>query len=107
VHWLSKDARFRIVDVMLSTRTANSLARELGISRTAVRKYINRETHPSDEVMSRLFEICAPYEEERLIKIVIDDFVEAIKKLRESLDKEEYIEYLRERIREVIEPVEQ
>jgi len=57
--------------------------------------------------MSRLFEICAPYEEERLIKIVIDDFVEAIKKLRESLDKEEYIEYLRERIREVIEPVEQ
>lgn len=106
MHWLSKDARFKIIDVLLSTRTANSLAKELGISRTAIRKYINRETHPSDEVMARVFSIYAPYEEERIIRIVIDDLLEALKMLSESLDKDVYKNYLKEKLLEVIKSLE-
>ncbi|OYT38844.1 MAG: DNA-binding protein [Desulfurococcales archaeon ex4484_58] len=102
VHWLSKEARYRIIDVLLSTRTIKSLATELGITRNAVRKYISRETHPSDEVMEKVFEIIAPYEEERLIKLVIDDIVEALKTLVNGLDEEQYRVYLREKLREVL-----
>lgn len=106
VHWLSKDARYRIIDLMLSTRTATSLAEELGISRGAIRKYINRETHPSDNIMIKVFQIIAPYEEDRVIKIVIDDLVEALRRLCESLDKREHKNYLLKKLREVIKELE-
>ncbi len=106
VHWLSKDARYRIIDVMLSTRTTNSLAEELGVSRTTIRKYVNRETHPSDEVMARIFQICAPYEEDQIIRIAVDDLIEAIRRLGESLDKSDYKKYLLKKLEEVIKELE-
>ncbi len=106
VHWLSKEARFRIIDVMLSTRTANSLAEELGITRTAIRKYISREMHPSDEVMEKIFMIAAPYEEDRLLSIAVEDLVEALKRLYESLKDTKYRDYLRDKLREVLESIE-
>jgi predicted transcriptional regulator len=102
VHWLSKEARYKIIDVLLSTRTVHSLADELGVSRTTIRKYINREMHPSDEVMARVFQIYAPYEEERILKIAIDDLVEAIRMLAESIDREELRKYMLEKLRGVI-----
>uniref|UniRef100_A0A7C4HA41 Helix-turn-helix domain-containing protein n=1 Tax=Staphylothermus marinus TaxID=2280 RepID=A0A7C4HA41_STAMA len=101
VHWLSKDARFRIIETLLSTRTVKSLASELGVSRSAIKKYINRVTHPSDETISRVFEILAPYEKEAVIKIVIDDLIEAIKKLINNLDNENHREYFLQKIREI------
>ena len=106
VHWLSKEARFRIIDVMLSTRTVNGLAEELGLSRSIIRKYVNRETHPSDEVMARIFQICKPYEEGRIIRIAIDDLVEAVKRLGEGLENDEYRKYLVEKLREVLKQLE-
>ncbi|MEM0225085.1 MAG: helix-turn-helix domain-containing protein, partial [Desulfurococcaceae archaeon] len=51
VHWVSKNARYRIIELMLSTRSITELARVLGVSPTAVRKYIKRISHPSDEIL--------------------------------------------------------
>ena len=106
VHWLSKEARFRIIDVLLSTRTVKNLAEELKISRAAIRKYVSRETHPSDDIMARIFEIIAPYEEDRLARIVVDDLVEAIKRLNNSLEREEHKSYLMNKLKEVLKELE-
>ncbi|ADI32209.1 helix-turn-helix domain-containing protein [Staphylothermus hellenicus] len=106
IHWLSKDARFRIIDLMLSTRSIRQLAEELGVSTTAIRKYIYRKTHPSDKTVEKALEIMAPYEEEKLIKIIIDDLVEALRRLVESIDKSEYREYLLRKLGEVIREIE-
>jgi transcriptional regulator with XRE-family HTH domain len=102
VHWLSKNARFKIIDLLLSTRSIRQLAEELGVSTTAIRKYLSRRTHPSDETLVKAINIMAPYEEERLIRIIIDDLVEAIKRLYGSLNKDVYRKYLVRRLREVI-----
>lgn len=102
VHWLSKEARFKIVDALLSSRTAKSLAEELGVSRSAIVKYVDRETHPSDRVIAKAIEIAAPYERDVIIRIVIDDLVEALKKLNDSLDRERYRKYLLSRIEEAV-----
>ncbi len=105
VHWLSKDARYKIIDIMLSTRSIRQLAEELGVSSTAIRKYISRKTHPSDETMYRVLETMAPYEEERLITIMIDDIIEAVKRLYTSLEKEEYRKYLLTKLKEVLKEI--
>jgi len=106
VHWLSKEARYRIIEILLSTRTSESLAKELDISRSTIRKYMARLTHPSDETMERVFAICKPYEEDAVMKIVIDDLVEAVRKLAESLDKDNHREYLLKRLKEVLNSIE-
>ncbi len=105
VHWLSKNARYKIIDIMLSTRSIRQLAEELGVSSTAIRKYISRKTHPSDETMYRVIKIMAPYEEERLITIMIDDIIEAVKRLYTSLEKEEYRKYLLTKLKEVLKEI--
>ncbi|MEL9999938.1 MAG: helix-turn-helix domain-containing protein [Desulfurococcaceae archaeon] len=87
VHWVSKDARYKIVEFMLSTRSITELARILGISPTAVRKYVKRLSHPSDEILTRAIEQAAPYEKDTVIAIIIDDLVEALKKLYNSVDE--------------------
>lgn len=81
VHWISKDARYKIIELMLSTRSITELARILGISPTAVRKYVKRLSHPSDEILARAIEQAAPYEKDVIISIVIDDLIEALGKL--------------------------
>uniref|UniRef100_A0A7C4NLU0 XRE family transcriptional regulator n=1 Tax=Staphylothermus marinus TaxID=2280 RepID=A0A7C4NLU0_STAMA len=87
VHWLSKEARYRIIDRLLSTRSVKELAEELGLSRNAIRKYINRETHPSDEVMERVFTILRDYEIEAIVSIVVDDLLKAFEMLLSALNE--------------------
>jgi len=106
VHWLSKEARYRVIEILLSTRTTESLAKELEVSRSTIRKYMARLTHPSDEIMERAFSICKPYEEDAVMKIVIDDLVEAVKKLAESLEKDSLREYLLKKLKEVLTNIE-
>ncbi len=107
VHWLSKDARRRIIEIMLSTRSIHQLSRELGLSATAVRKYVSGETHPSDQTMIKVFEIVAPYEREQIYKVVIDDLTDAILYLSNHIEEETLKEYLKKRIKEVMNRIEQ
>lgn len=103
VHWLSKEARFRIIDHLLTTRSVKELAEELGLSRSAIRKFINRETHPSDEVMERIFNILRDYEFEHVILIVIDDILKAFEMLSSALSEgsDKYRDILINKFREV------
>lgn len=86
VHWISKEARYKIIELMLSTRSVTELARVLAISPTAVRKYIKRISHPSDEVLARAISLSAAYERDAIISIVIDDLMEAINRLYNFVD---------------------
>jgi predicted transcriptional regulator len=86
VHWVSKEARYRIIDLMLSTRSIIELARVLGVSPTAVRKYVKRISHPSDVVLAKAINAAEIYERESIIKIVIDDLIEALSRLYKSVD---------------------
>ncbi len=106
VHWLSKEARRRIIDIMLSTRSIHQLAEEIGISPTAIRKYINRTTHPSDDTMYRIFGILAPYEEEQIMRIVIDDLVDALNHLAKSINDDRQKKYLINKLKEVLARIE-
>lgn len=87
VHWVSKDARYKIIEFMLSTRSITELARILGISPTAVRKYVKRLSHPSDEILTRAIEQVAPYEKDAVIAIIVNDLMEALKKLYTAVNE--------------------
>ncbi len=87
VEWLSKEARFKIIETLISTRSLVDLARNLGVTPTAIRKYLKRDTHPSDEVIRRALAIMKPYEEEKIYTIIIQDILSALKMLYESLDE--------------------
>ncbi len=106
VHWISKDARYRIIEIMLSTRSIRQLARELCVSPTAINKYLSRKTHPSDQVISRALSRLTEYERRRIYEVIIDDLINALGKLvavvKDYGDKH-VINYLKDRILEVIE----
>lgn len=101
VHWISKDARYKLIELMLSTRSVTELARELGVSPTAVRKYLKRVSHPSDEILARALKVLAPYEFEAALEIITSDLLNALKKLYLSVD-DAHREKLSRMIREAI-----
>ena len=101
VEWLSKEARFKIIETLISTRSIVDLARNLGVTPTAIRKYLRRDTHPSNEVIRRALTIMESYEEEKIFMIIIQDFLSALKMLYDSLG-EPYKERMRKIIEEAI-----
>ncbi|MCE4602819.1 MAG: helix-turn-helix domain-containing protein [Desulfurococcales archaeon] len=78
LHNLSKDARRRIIEVMLSSRSQRSLAEELGITPAAVNKYLTGKTHPSDRVMERILEIASGEEVLEISKIIAEDLAKSM-----------------------------
>ncbi len=98
VHWISKEARYRIIEVLASTRSLKQLAQELGVSSAAVNKYLSRRMHPSDQTIARALEILYDYERERIYQIIIDDLFNALSKLVDTTCGES--EYLRRYILE-------
>ncbi len=108
VHWISKDARYRIIELMLSTRTAKQLASELGLSVAAINKYLSRRTHPSDETIARILGIMSDYERERVLEIIMDDLLEALETMYNEVvrDNTVFKEYFLKRVRELLEKLE-
>ncbi|MCY0868185.1 MAG: helix-turn-helix domain-containing protein [Desulfurococcus sp.] len=86
LHWVSKDTRARLIELMLSTRSVTELSRDLGISPTAIRKYVKKVAYPSDEVLQRVLENLAPYEMDEAIRMLISDLFESIRALYNALD---------------------
>ncbi|MEB3861689.1 MAG: helix-turn-helix domain-containing protein [Desulfurococcales archaeon] len=78
LHNLSKDARRRIIEVMLYARSQRSLAEELGITPAAVNKYLTGKTHPSDRVMERILEIASSEEALLISKIIAEDLAKSM-----------------------------
>jgi len=101
VHWISKEARYKLVELMLSTRSLTELAKALGVTPTAVRKYVKRTAHPSDEILVKALEALAPYERDSAMSIIINDLVGAIKALYESVE-EKYKAEIRSKLAEIV-----
>ncbi len=108
VHWISKDARYRIIELMLSTRSTRQLAEELGVSPAAVNKYIRRATHPSDDTIRRALEILGEYEKERVLQVIIDDILGALEAVINDIvdDNIELKNYLRGRLENILKSIE-
>jgi len=73
VHLLSKDARRRIVEVMLNGRSLRELSELLGVTPAAISKYKSGATHPSDEVLARILERAGEAELIEIARIAFND----------------------------------
>lgn len=101
VHWVSKEARYKLIELMLSTRSLTELAKILGVTPTAVRKYIKRSAHPSDEVLLKAIESLAPYEKDQAMSIIISDLLGAVKVLYENVE-DKYRAEIKSKLAEII-----
>jgi len=101
VQWISKEARYKIIELMLSTRSLTELSKALGVTPTAVRKYIKRSAHPGDDVLLKAIEALAPYERDTAMSIIISDLVGAVKALYESVD-EKYKSEIKYKLAEIL-----
>ncbi len=80
VHLVSKEARHKIVQVMIeSSSSMRDLASRLGISATAIYKYVTGKTHPSDEILLRILEIASYSEKKRIARIIEDDLARGLR----------------------------
>mgnify|MGYP001772498552 FL=1 len=78
IHNLSKDAREKIINILLEKRSKKELAEELGISSSAITKFINGITHPSDETIKKAIEVADEEEKERIYEIIAEDIIESL-----------------------------
>lgn len=108
VHWISKEARYRIIEIMLATRSARQLALELGVTPATINKYLSRRMHPSDRTIARALQILYDYEKERIYQVIIDDIINALSKIVDHVSSEsEYLKrYTLERLNDLIEGLE-
>ena len=83
VHLLGKEARRRILLVLLESRSYRGLAAELGVTPAAVAKYMRGETHPSDRVLARALKTAEPEELEDIADIIVKDLVSGLEDLVE------------------------
>ena len=78
LHNLGKDARRRIVEVMLTSRSQRGLADELGVTPAAINKYMSGKTHPSDAVLERILEIANRDELIEISRIIAEDLIHSL-----------------------------
>ncbi|MEB3845076.1 MAG: helix-turn-helix domain-containing protein [Desulfurococcales archaeon] len=82
-HRISKEARRKIVDVLLRRRSMRDLARTLDISPAAVHKYVSGKTHPSDKILWRMISIATYEEKQEISTIIMRDLVEGLEEFIE------------------------
>jgi len=83
VHLLSKDARRRIVEVMLDGRSLRELSELLGVTPAAISKYRSGATHPSDEVLAKILERAGEAELMEIARIAFNDLYSGFESLVE------------------------
>jgi len=107
VHLLSKDARRRVVEVMLSGRSLRELSELLGITPAAISKYRSGVTHPSDEVLGRILEGASRVELEEIAKVAFNDLYLGFENLIEWMLERRLVEgSVLEKLRKLVERVE-
>ncbi|MEM0173204.1 MAG: helix-turn-helix transcriptional regulator [Sulfolobaceae archaeon] len=79
VHNISKEARSKIIMLLLENRSKESLARELGITSTAINKFLKGITHPSDNTIIKAINIATEDEKVKIYKIIINDLITSLK----------------------------
>ncbi len=107
VHLLSKDARRRVVEVMLTGRSLRELSELINVTPAAISKYRSGATHPSDEVLSRMLESASESELEEIAMIAFNDLYSGFMNLIEwMLEKKLVNGSVLERLRKLVEIVE-
>jgi transcriptional regulator with XRE-family HTH domain len=107
VHLLSKDARRKIIGVMLARRSLRELSSVLDVTPTAISKYRSGATHPSDEVISRVLGGASRDELMEISRIVFDDLYSGFTSFVEWMREKGLIDgYVVERLRRLVERIE-
>jgi len=88
IHNLSKEAREKIIEVLLEKRSNKELAEDLGISPSSVTKFLNGMTHPSDVTIERALEIADDEEREKIYEIIVEDVVDSLIEFLSEIDTE-------------------
>jgi sugar phosphate isomerase/epimerase len=78
VHHLGKDARRRLVEIMLSARRAIELARLLGVAPSTITDFRRGRKHPSDRIVTRMFERAGEGELREMLKVAHEDLAGAL-----------------------------
>jgi predicted transcriptional regulator len=85
---LGKDARRRIIGVLLESRSYREAAELLGVTPAAIAKYMSGRTHPSDRVVLRALRVAAPEERREIAQIIVEEFMEGLESLVDWLLEE-------------------
>jgi len=85
IHTLSKEARHRIIEEAVRVYGKKELAEILNVSKAAVSKYLSEKTHPSDEVMRRLFSVSSDSLKKKFIIIIINELISVIEELKNEI----------------------
>ncbi|MFP3201052.1 MAG: helix-turn-helix transcriptional regulator [Sulfolobus sp.] len=99
IHNLSKEARRKIIEILLENRSRKELAEELGLSPAAITKFLNGITHPSDETIEKALEIASEDEKREIINVILNDIMLSLEEFVNELNVE--VEEL-ERVKKVI-----
>lgn len=81
VHMLGKDARRRIIEVIVSRRSVGEAAELLGVTPAAVSRYLSGRTHPSDEVLARALRAAGGGELREIVDVIVDEFLDGVDSL--------------------------
>lgn len=99
IHNLSKEARRKIIEILLENRSRKELAEELDLSPAAITKFLNGITHPSDETIEKALEIASEDEKREIINVILNDIMLSLEEFINELNIE--VEEL-ERVKKVI-----
>jgi transcriptional regulator with XRE-family HTH domain len=107
VHLLSKDARRKIIEVMLTRRSLRELSSVLDVTPTAISKYRSGATHPSDETISRVLGGANRDELIEISRIIFDDLYSGFTSFVEWMQEKGLMDgYVVERLRRLVERIE-
>jgi predicted transcriptional regulator len=105
IHMIGKDARRRIIELLVRAYGPSQTAQLLGVSKPAVTKYMKGETHPTDSVIARVLERVDDNILQGVLLIIgqelinaVNDYNELLKKLSLTRRSEHLLEELREAI---------
>jgi len=86
VHNISKEARVKIIEILLERRSKEALARELGITSAAINKFLKGSTHPSDNTILKAIKIADEDEKVKIYEVIIDDILMSLREFLNSVE---------------------
>jgi len=81
IHLLSKEARLKLLNLLLISRGKKELAEELGLSPASITKYLTGLMHPSDNTVKKMMNIMSSKERARAYEIILEDLVLGLEEL--------------------------
>ncbi len=90
IHLLSKEARIKLLHILLVKRGKKELAEELGISPASITKYLSGRMHPSDNTLKKMIKIMDSQERSRAYKVMLEDLSTGLEELLNVIEEHIY-----------------